>query len=573
MACDKCGGTHGDDAGACGNKSNDDPAALMGFLSDFRSANLAGNAPPTAAPASTPTPAPTATPAPPAPPPAPPPPPGYGYTPPPGPYPPAAPWPGGWPPGPPAPTSKRRTRVVIALAAAVALAGAGLAVALTRPGSGPHYPSAWDPRVAPIAAFVAQDRGLAWKHAVAVNFLPAAQFEATINRQNGPPPSAADQADMLDALRAVGVVSGRPDLEQASQSFADSDVVGLYVDSVKTVYVKGSQLTPYVRVTLAHELTHALQDQYFNLNRMKSGHADDDEAVTALIEGDAVRVQDDYESQLPASDQTLYDQEQSSVSGSARNANTRSSIPPFLIDQSTFPYDFGPTFVAALVSEGGNRQVDDAFRNPPTLDGQILDPASYVPGAPVPSVTVPTPPAGAKVINSGGFGEVPLFQMLADEVGFAPAQAATSGWTADASVVYRDRGTVCVDISVLADSPVDAATLGRAGAAWASRLPGATTRVAGKSVYFHSCDPGPDWKPAPAAAEDPYQYLAAGSVVLYQLITAGHLSLPTASCATGAISRAMGPKDLAAALQTNDPSSPLATELERQVAVAVRACL
>jgi hypothetical protein len=502
-------------------------------------------------------------------------PPPTGYGPPPTGYPPAPYGPGAWSPGSPVPARgrNRRTIAIVAVVAAVAVAGAGLAFAATRLHSGPSYPSAWDPTVAPIAAFVARDRGLSWKHPVKVNFLPAAQFESTINRENGPAPDPATEADMLQSLRAVGVVSGSPDLAQAAKNFSDSDVVGLYVDTDKTVYVKGDQLTAYVRVTLAHELTHALQDEYFDLEKMKSGHADDDQAVTALIEGDAVRVQNDYESQMSAADQDTYDQEQSSTAGGAQGANAKNAIPAFFIDQSTFPYDFGPTFVAALVSQGGNSLVDDAFRNPPTLDRQIVDPSSYVPDQSVPTVTAPTPPPGAKQINSGGFGQVTLFEMLADELGFAPAQAAVQGWTDDSSVVYRQDSRVCVDVSVQNDNNAAAAALAQAGTAWATHIPGASARLTGQTVQFHSCDPGPAWKPAAVAADDPYQYLAAQSEVLYQLITGGHLSVPTATCAAQAIDKAMGPKNLVNALQTTDPNSPVSNQLKDAVTNAVRACL
>jgi hypothetical protein len=306
---------------------------------------------------------------------------------------------------------------------------------------------------------------------------------------------------------------------------------------------------------------------------MKSGHADDDQAVTALIEGDAVRVQNDYENQLSAADQDAYAQEQSSTSDGIQGANAKNAIPAFIIDQSTFPYDFGPTFVAALVSQGGNSLVDDAFRNPPTLDRQVVDPSSYVPDQSLPSVTAPTPPPGGKQINSGGFGQITLFEMLADQLGFAPAQAAVQGWTDDSSVIYRQDARVCVDVSVQNDNHADAAALAQAGAAWATHIPGASARLAGQTVQFHSCDPGAAWKPASIAANDPYQFLAAQSEVLYELITGAHLSVPTATCAAQGIDRAMGPENLVNALQATDPNSPSSNQLKDAVTNAVRACL
>lgn len=445
-------------------------------------------------------------------------------------------------------------------------------MAVTRSKSAPGYPHQWDSRVALIAQFVQQARGLAWKHPVKVEFLPPARFTAAISAKSGGTSDTADAQSYMEALRAIGVVSGQPDMARAAQTFANNDVVGLYVATDKTVYVEGDQLTPYVRVTLAHELTHALQDQYFNLVTMRKGHADDDGAVTALIEGDAVRIQDDYERTLSAADQQLYASEQSSTSSSATGANTRNSVPTFYLDQATFPYDFGPTFVETLFSQGGNRLVDQAFRSPPVLDRQILDPASFVPGVPVPAVApIPAPP-GANVVNSGGFGEVTLFEMLADQLGYPTALQAVQGWTNDSSVVYRKGPTVCVDVEVRDDAHSGA--LLRAGTAWAARIPGATVQLSGQgqSVSFHSCDPGPAWKPTQVASVDPYQYPASQSALAYQLMTQGHLGSTTASCVVSALTAALGPDRLLNAIQTNDTSSPDLTALRNDLPVVVSRC-
>lgn len=57
---------------------------------------------------------------------------------------------------------------------------------------------------------------------------------------------------------------------------------------------KGERPTPFVRQILDHELTHALQDQHFNLDRELNDLYESYLAFEALIEGDASRIENLY---------------------------------------------------------------------------------------------------------------------------------------------------------------------------------------------------------------------------------------------------------------------------------------
>ena len=49
-----------------------------------------------------------------------------------------------------------------------------------------------------------------------------------------------------------------------------SDTLAFYDPRTQDVYVRGTDTTaPATRVTLAHELTHALQDQHFDLRALQ----------------------------------------------------------------------------------------------------------------------------------------------------------------------------------------------------------------------------------------------------------------------------------------------------------------
>src|SRR5437588_512232 len=84
----------------------------------------------------------------------------------------------------------------------------------------------------------------------------------------------------------------RHDLGAAESSLLSNGVAGFYDPTSKTLVVRGEKPTPYVRQVLVHELTHALQDQYFSINRPDLDRADDErgDGLLGLSEGDAVRV-------------------------------------------------------------------------------------------------------------------------------------------------------------------------------------------------------------------------------------------------------------------------------------------
>src|SRR5450432_3007412 len=163
-------------------------------------------------------------------------------------------------------------------------------------------------------------------------------------------------------MRALGMVQGKVDLFAKENQLSGATTEAFYYPDKKEIVVPGATIDVEQRVTLAHELTHTLDDEHFDLNKLdKIGDQHDTDAVTALIEGDAVWVQDKYEAQLSASDRRAYDRSQETAVG----PNDLKGVPQVfeLLDQ--WPYDFGPVFVDILRQVGGQARVDRAFKSPP----------------------------------------------------------------------------------------------------------------------------------------------------------------------------------------------------------------
>ena len=143
--------------------------------------------------------------------------------------------------------------------------------------------------------------------------------------------------------------------------------------------VKGAQTANRVlyEMTVAHELTHALEDQRFGfeLDRLAAG---DDAALayTALVEGTATAMMYRYVERRFGAEETF--------GGLAASAfQPTGDLPPFLMAQLLFPYTAGEAFVSRLLELGRGdwTVVDAALRvRPPVSTEQVMHPQAYLEG-------------------------------------------------------------------------------------------------------------------------------------------------------------------------------------------------
>ena len=124
---------------------------------------------------------------------------------------------------------------------------------------------------------------------------------------------------------------------------------------------------------MAHELTHALQDQHFNLQRLSKwphGDSDAELAAHALVEGDATLAM----TRIRLAHPDLMAALMASASG-ASDQITRA--PRSLREGLTFPFDQGLMWVTQLQQRGGWAAVSAAFAKMPLSSEQILHLEKY----------------------------------------------------------------------------------------------------------------------------------------------------------------------------------------------------
>jgi hypothetical protein len=234
------------------------------------------------------------------------------------------------------------------------------------------------------------------------------------------------------------------------------EVAGYYVPRTGTLaLVRGAGLDGLLaEVALAHELTHALEDQQFGLEAQENLFQSDRQvADVALREGTATVAMVDY----VAVSRGLGD----ALAGEARSTALdqigevalpeSSGLPRYVRESVVFPYAAGARFVDRLEGREGWEGVNRAFdEDPPVSTEQIIHPRKYE--------TKERPirvrlrgvsselPEGAELLARGDLGEFDTAQLLHEANGRRRADEAAAGWGGSAFEMWRlpDGGEVLV---------------------------------------------------------------------------------------------------------------------------------
>ena len=410
-------------------------------------------------------------------------------------YPDSVPSSGGdsWPPPVPATERpKRRPAVAVAIGLVVALLvpATGLVAWKVTRRTGPEHPSAWDPRVTDLVAFVEKERGLTFVHPVYVDFLSDADFRTDVTASNTAT-SADDQKEMeqfAGMLRALGLIDGDVNLLDVVNKVQGESVLAYYDPATDRVRVRGTELNIKVRGTLAHELTHALQDQYFDLSRAGEFPIDaQNDTYRPVYEGDATHVEHAWVESLSAADKEAY-MAAAEVEGSSIDL---SGVPSAILHFFSDAYTYGEPFVDVLIETRGKQAVDDALRDPPRADLDLLDPFRYLAGTSTITVEEPSLGPDERKTDSGAFGAMALYLVLAQRLPVLQALEATDAWGGDAYVNYvrGDRG--CVKAVFTGKDSAGTTVMADALNAWAGRLPSGATTITrkGELIELNACDP------------------------------------------------------------------------------------
>lgn len=201
-------------------------------------------------------------------------------------------------------------------------------------------------------------------------------------------------------LKKFGLLPRDFDLRTYQTALLREQVAGYYDPKTQTVNLLDWLPAEQQKPVLAHELTHALQDQSFGLeNWMKAGSVDLDdkkdltpadidqdeaaEARQAIVEGQAMVTLIDYMlapygKSLKDSPELLETLKQSMIAGTADSPQFQKA-PVLLQEALIFPYVYGIDFVAAVARKhGADKAFAGMFVVPPHTTRQIMEPETYL---------------------------------------------------------------------------------------------------------------------------------------------------------------------------------------------------
>ena len=290
-----------------------------------------------------------------------------------------------------------------------------------------------------ILGFVSGDTGLPIEHKIKRNLITREQVEKYVGKRmkDDKDEKRLEQARLV--LQKFGLLPPNYDLHAEFIRLMGEQVAAFYDPRTKSVNVLDWLPPDAQKPVLAHELTHALQDQQVPLDKWELAGAKDDAALPdqqeyfveeaqvarqCVTEGQAQVVGFDYT--LAPMNKTILTAPEfvdavRAQMGDSKDSPEFAKAPMFLQESLLMPYTFGLDFVRTVLQNKGK---DAAFKglltDPPVDTRQIMQPETYLLHQVVPQLTIPNldqivAPTYTR-FDFGGMGEFDIY-LLAKQYG------------------------------------------------------------------------------------------------------------------------------------------------------------
>jgi hypothetical protein len=305
-----------------------------------------------------------------------------------------------------------------------------------------------------IFEFVSKDTGLPIEHPIKKVFITRDKVNAELRKKFDEDKSTKRMERSELVLKKFGLLDRDFQLRPFLLSLLTEQIAGFYDNKTKTMNLLDWVPIEQQKPVMAHELTHALQDQRVGLNKWEdpepdsvaknsaedSKHIETDEAGTAreaVLEGQAMVSFADY--LLKPSGKTLKDVPQVGAqlengAGDMSDSPVLARAPLVLQESLLFPYTAGLSFEqAVLVKTNTDRAFAGVLKSPPNTSAEIMEPERYLENTPEPLLLMPDihpllESAGYAPYDVGVMGELDV-RMTAELFGGKPlAEALAPEW-------------------------------------------------------------------------------------------------------------------------------------------------
>jgi len=325
-----------------------------------------------------------------------------------------------------------------------------------------------------ILRFASKDTDLPIKHEVKRQLATRDQVVAYLDKSMAEDKDAQRLRRSELVLKKFGLLPRDYDLQKFLVPLLREQVAGYYDPKTKTVNLLDWIDAEQQRPVMAHELTHALQDQSFGLEKwMRRGDSDLEEkknptpvdiendeiseARQAVVEGQAMVVLVDY--MLAPTGQSLLSAPQIAdalkegmLVGTSDSPEFQGA-PIFLKEELTFPYRYGLDFEAELLRSGGKQKAyAGAFSNPPQTTRQIMEPKTYLSGERLEPMRLPDFKADFKNyerFDVGAVGEFDVAILIDQYAGVEVSHAMYPHWRGGYYYAARPKGDSAAALGLL----------------------------------------------------------------------------------------------------------------------------
>jgi hypothetical protein len=256
-------------------------------------------------------------------------------------------------------------------------------------------------------------------------------------------------------LKKLGLLPKEFKLRDYMISLLTEQVAGFYDPKTEFFYLASWIPLTEQKTVIAHELTHALQDQHFNLKRFEKwpkGDSDAETAAHALAEGEATIVMFQYDfaekgipfdvTKLPSLTDLLLAE---GVDKDDKKFPVLSNAPTVLKEGLQFPYFYGAGFVQAVMKKGGWARINEAYATLPASTEQVMHPEKFIDKEKPVKIT----PADLSAalgrdwnrIDTDVNGEFGYQLLLSEFIDKRKAQSAAEGWGGDKYATYENKAT------------------------------------------------------------------------------------------------------------------------------------
>lgn len=275
------------------------------------------------------------------------------------------------------------------------------------------------------------------------------EIRAYVIREMNEEKQPAERYSSARSAEAFGLIPQGFDFDNFMVDLLTEQIAGLYDPKAREFYIADWIPLADQKMVMAHELTHALQDQHFKIEAwVKAARPNDDAELAreSVLEGSAMAAMIDY--LLLDTGRTLRDLpdfDPSMMVGDLGETPTMKKAPPFLRDALIFPYLGGLTFSAAVLRNTGWTAMAGVFSKPPISTQQIMHPALYQSGKAPAAIALPAVDkilgADYSMLEDNVMGEFGWKEVLKQFLGEDRATPLAASWDGDRYTVFEHQRT------------------------------------------------------------------------------------------------------------------------------------